>query len=136
MSDVRLVLDSNVLVSAALFKNSIGRRAFNKAIMNGQVLMSEAVLAELQDVLDRPRFDRYLSLELRRTFLSDLLALVEIIETFRRIEVCRDPKDDKFLELAVSGGAAFIISSDKDLLVLNPFEGIEILSPLDFLAER
>jgi uncharacterized protein len=134
MSEIRFVLDSNVLVSAALFKDSIARRAFNQAVFEGQILMSEPVLAELQDVFSRSRFDKYLSIELRRTFLSDLLVNVEMVKINQAIAVCRDPKDNKFLELGLSGDAAFILSSDKDLLVLHPFQKIKILTPADFLA--
>lgn len=96
--------------------------------------MSEPVLAELQDVFSRSRFDKYLSVELRTAFLTDLLAVVEQIEITEAIAVCRDPKDDKFLELALSGRATCILSNDKDLLVLQPFQEIEILTPADFLA--
>ena len=135
MSDLRFVLDSNVFVSAALFKGSIARQAFNKAAVDGKILMSEPVLAELQDVFSRPRFDRYLSSELRTAFLTDLLTVVEKIEITEAIAVCRDPKDNMFLELAVSGHATSILSSDKDLLVLHPFQGIAILTPADFLAD-
>lgn len=134
MSKLRLVLDSNVLVSAALFKGSIARQAFNKAAVDGQILMSEPTLAELQDVLSRPRFDKYLQIELRMAFLIDLKTVVESVEITEAIAVCRDPKDDKFLELAASGQAAYILSSDKDLLVLHPFQGIEIVAPADFLS--
>ncbi len=136
MSEIKFVLDSNVLVSAALFKGSIARQAFNKATADGRIIMSELVLVELQDVFSRPRFDRYLSAELRTAFLTDLLEVVEIIEINEVIAVCRDPKDNKFLELALSGHATYIVSSDKDLLVLHPFQGIEIVTPADFLARQ
>jgi uncharacterized protein len=135
MSEIKFVLDSNVLVSAALFKGSIARQAFNKATADGQILMSEPVLAELQDVLSRPSFDKYLSAQLRTAFLTDLLKVVEIVEITQAIAVCRDPKDDKFLELAISGQCNYILSGDKDLLVLHPFQGIEIITPADFLAK-
>jgi len=134
MSKSKFVLDSNVLVSAALFKDSIARQAFNKAAIDGQILVSEPVLAELRDVFSRPRFNRYLSSELRTAFLTDLLTVVEIVEITESIAACRDPKDNKFLELAVDGQATCILSSDKDLLVLHPFQGIAIVTPADFLA--
>jgi uncharacterized protein len=134
MSEIKFVLDSNVLVSAALFKSSIARQAFNKVVVDGQVLMSESILAELQDVFSRSRFDKYLSIDLRTAFLADLLAVVGMVKITEVIAVCRDPKDNKFLELALSGHATSILSSDKDLLVLHPFQGIEIVTPADFLA--
>jgi putative PIN family toxin of toxin-antitoxin system len=136
MSEIKFVLDSNVLVSAALFKGSIARQAFNKATADGQIVMSGPVVAEIQDVLGRSRFDKYLSTQLRTAFLTDLLKVVEIVEITEAISVCRDPKDDKFLELAISGQANYIVSSDKDLLVLHPFQGIAIVTPADFLARQ
>jgi hypothetical protein len=69
-------------------------------------------------------------------FLSDLLEVVERVGITESIADCRDPKDNKFLELAVSGQADYILSSDKDLLVLQPFRGILIMTPADFLAEH
>lgn len=98
--------------------------------------MSEPVLAELREVFSRSRFDKYLSAQLRSSFLTDLLKVVEIVEITESISVCRDPKDDKFLELAISGQSNCILSGDKDLLVLHPFEGIEIVRPADFLAKQ
>jgi uncharacterized protein len=130
MNKIRIVLDSNVILSAALFKNSSPRQAFDKAMTNGQIMMSTATLAELQDIFNRPKFDRYLSKSSRTDFLNDLIA-VEIIQSF---SVCRDPKDDKFLELAVNGNADYIVTGDRDLLVLNPFQNIAILSVSEFLA--
>lgn len=134
MSEIRFVLDTNVLVSAALFKGSIARQAFNKTTVDGRILMSEPVLAEIQDVFSRSRFDKYLSIESRTAFLTNLLRVVEQVRITEEIAVCRDFKDDKFLELALSGCATCILSSDKDLLVLHPFQEIKILSPADFLA--
>jgi putative PIN family toxin of toxin-antitoxin system len=64
-------------------------------------------------------------------------ALIEYafwVEVNTQVTVCRDPKDDKFLSLAVSGGATYIVTGDKDLLALDPFQGIRILTPSDFLA--
>ncbi len=133
MSEFRFVLDSNVLVSAALFKRSIARQAFNKAMLDGQILMSQPVLSEIQDVFSRSRFDKYLSVESRTRFLTDLLKVVEMVEITEAIAACRDPNDDKFLELAISGQAHYVLSSDKDLLVLHPFQDIAIVTPADFL---
>jgi uncharacterized protein len=133
-SEFRFVLDSNVLVSAALFKRSIARQAFDKAILDGQILMSQPVLSEIQDVFSRSRFDKYLAVESRTRFLIDLLKVVEMVEITEAIAACRDPKDDKFLELATSGQAHYVLSSDKDLLVLHPFQDIAIVTPADFLA--
>jgi putative PIN family toxin of toxin-antitoxin system len=132
-SNHRFVFDVNVLVSAALFKNSKPRRAFDKAIDNGTIIISVPVLSELNEVLDREKFKKYIAVEEKRIFLSLLFKEAALEEIVEEIEVCRDPKDDKDLELAVSGKAKFIITGDKDLLVLNPFRGINIVKPEAFL---
>ena len=67
--------------------------------------------------------------------IIDLVRIGEFIELAEKITVCRDPKDNKFLELAVAGNADCLITGDKDLLILNPFRGIKIISPSDFLIQ-
>ena len=69
-------------------------------------------------------------------FLATVVRESELVEETAAVSVCRDPKDDKFLELALSGAATHIISGDDDLLSLHPFRGIAILSPHDFVTER
>ena len=135
-SNFRAVLDTNVAVSAALLRRSTPRQAFDHAIEHGTLLISTASLSELSAVLGRPRFNRYLSDDARQEFLAMLVQEAEPIEVTERLAVCRDPKDDKFLELAISGEASHIISGDEDLLVLHPFRGIAIVSPQAFLAEE
>jgi putative PIN family toxin of toxin-antitoxin system len=129
----RFVLDTNLVVSAVLIKQSISRRAFDKAEQDGQLLLSLAVVDELNEVLKRKKFNKYLTERERLRFLNVLIQKAELIQTTETISVCRDPKDDKFLELAVSGQANVIISGDQDLLVLHPFRGITIVNPRQFL---
>jgi len=81
----------------------------------------------------RPKFDRYVSNEIRQLFFEEVKPLCLNIEITERVKLCRDPKDDIYLELALSGKADCIITGDKDLLVLNPFENIPIITPLEFL---
>ena len=69
-------------------------------------------------------------------FLAAVVRESELVEVTAVVSVCRDPQDDKFLELALSGAATHIISGDDDLLALHPFRGIAILSPQDFVTER
>ena len=99
------------------------------------LLVSDDTLEELATVLSRTKFDRYVSLEDRKTFILLLGRISERVMIIRRIQACRDPKDDKFLELAVNGVADLIISGDEDLLTLHPFMDISILSPADYLQE-
>jgi putative PIN family toxin of toxin-antitoxin system len=81
----------------------------------------------------RPKFDKYVSTGKRLLAISTFERKSQLIQVSIKVEICRDPKDNKFLELAVEAGAACIITWDKDLLVLNPFEAIPILTPADFL---
>ena len=85
-------------------------------------------------MLSRPKFNRYLLREERTRFLQAFIQQAVLIEVTEHIEVCRDPKDNMVLELAVSGGASHIVTGDADLLGLNPFHGIAIASPDAFVA--
>ena len=129
----RFVFDTNVIVSALLIKRSVARRAFDKARKAGDILLSFGVIEELYDVLGRPSFDRYINEDDRLQFLTVLVKESILVEISENIKECRDPKDDKFLELAVNGKADFIISGDGDLRILNPFQKIPIVSPREFL---
>ena len=132
---MRFVLDTNVVVSALLLDTSASRRVFDRALEKGKVLLSLPVMAELYEVVARPKFRQYVSEEDTRRFLGAFLRKAEWVEVAEIIQVCRDPKDDKFLELAVSGHATHVISGDKDLIALSPFRGIAILPPDSFLRE-
>jgi hypothetical protein len=130
----RYVFDTNVLVSAVLSAHSVPRRAFNSAFTTGTILMSYSIVNELNEVLSRPKFKRYLSAEKRDIFLWSLFRKARFIDVIKeKIDICRDAKDNQFLELAVNGEADFIISGDDDLLVLNPFRNILIVTPRIFL---
>ena len=113
--------------------HSVPAMAMSKAIRSGVALASEATFDELAQVLSRKKFDAYVSIEERQEFLRLFARIVETVEITRRIEACRDPKDDKFLELAVNGQADMIVTGDQDLLTLHPFQRISIISPRAFL---
>jgi len=130
---LRFVFDTNVLISALLLADSVPRRAFDRALDHGKVLLSFAVLAELNDVLGRREFRKYVEEEDVRRFLAALTREAEWVEATARITACRDPKDNKFLELAVSGRATHLVSGDADLLSLSPFQNITVLTPRAFL---
>lgn len=130
----RYVFDTNVLDSALLFRASKPGNAFDFAFLRGSVLLSDTLLIELRDVLNRPKFDRYVSQAERLAFLASLNANGEKVAVNVSIQACRDPKDNHILELAVSGGATCIVTGDADLLALDPFQGIPIRTPDAFLA--
>ena len=130
----RIVVDTNVLISALLAANSVPGLAMSKAEDSGQLLASIETLAEIEEVLRRPKFDRFLSLEMRLEFLKRYRDATRLIRISSPIRACRDPRDDKFLEVAVHGQADLILSGDADLLVLDPFGRVRIVAPQAFLA--
>ncbi|MDP4220349.1 MAG: putative toxin-antitoxin system toxin component, PIN family [Bacteroidota bacterium] len=131
----RIIFDTNVLVSALLMKHSTPRKAFSAALRNSILLASEETLTELEEVLRRQKLDKYSRLEDRIYFFRAFIDLVEVVPITSVIRSCPDPRDNKFLELAADGEARFIISGDKDLLKMHPFNGIQILSPTLYLRE-
>lgn len=126
------VIDTNVLVSALLFKGGKPWKAVSEVFKNGSFLFSSETLEELIEVLSRGKFDRYVSIENRQEYINILIENAIFLKPKKKITACRDPKDNKFLELAVTGNAEFIITGDDDLIVLNPFQNIPILKPDDF----
>ena len=131
----RFVIDTNVVVSAVLSPRSVPRQAFDLAFAQGIVFVSDSTLLEIEDVLRRPKFERYISERERLQFLAKFIREARLIEVTVAITDCRDPKDNKFLELAVSGEATSIISGDADLLVLHPFRDITIVTPQSFISQ-
>jgi uncharacterized protein len=129
----QFVFDTNVLISAALFKDSTPGQALTAAIRDGDIVLSPDTVQELHDVLFRPKFDRYLTSATRKRFMAAILRRAVIVEVDQTVRECRDPKDDKLLDLAVGGNASFVITGDDDLLALNPFRGISIVTPSEFL---
>lgn len=131
----RVVVDTNVLLSRLLVPQSVPAQAVRRAVDQGQILASEATLEELADVLSRPKFDRYLTVSERQQFLRLFMRIAQWVPILHPVQACRDPRDDKFLALAVNGEAGVIISGDQDLLVLDPFRDVRILEPAAYLAQ-
>jgi len=129
----RLVIDTNVFVSAVMFPDSVPRQAVNKAIEHDTVLHSDSTMHELTEVLSRSKFDRYIRVQERVLFLAQLAGVAEFVPAIQLVRECRDPKDDKFLEVALNGRADLIITGDEDLLEMNPWRGIAIVSPKEYL---
>jgi uncharacterized protein len=130
----RIVVDTNVLISRLLLPASVPGRAVRKEAEIGQLLVSGATIEELAAVLGRAKFDPYLSIAERQEFIRLLGRIAEMVPIVRAVRVCRDPRDDKFLEVAVNGRADLIITGDRDLLELDPLMDIAVLSPAAYLA--
>jgi putative PIN family toxin of toxin-antitoxin system len=133
---LRVVIDTNALVSRLFLPDSAPARAVRLAVSEDRILASDATLMELADVLGRPKFDAYVTIEERQTFLRLFGRIAERVQIIHVVRTCRDPKNDKFLELAANGSAGAIVTGDNDLLALHPFRGIPVLTPTAFLASR
>ena len=129
---MRAVVDTNVLVSAILKDQSLPALAVHVIEQRGVLLKSTATEQQLFDVLARPYFVSLIA-PTADAWLKRLLEAAEAVTITERIAACRDPTDDKFLELAVNGHADVIVSGDADLLVLNPFRDIPIVLPAVFV---
>lgn len=130
---MRLVVDTNIFASAALKAASFPGSVVRWVDRYGGLLKSEGTERQLLDVLQRP----YIASRSTPGYFENvrrLLAAAELVTITERIAACRDPTDDKFLELAVNGKADLIVTGDADLLVLNPFRDIPIVSPAAFVA--
>jgi uncharacterized protein len=129
----RVVVDTNVFISGLLRLSSVPGRAASRAMIDAVLLVSQATMSELADVLGQAKFDRYVNLEQRLQFISLVANTAEFVPIILPVRECRDPKDDRFLEVALNGRADVIITGDADLLALHPWRGIEILSPSLYL---
>src|SRR5574337_339664 len=130
----RIVLDTGVLVSAAIRPDSVPSLALEKALLHFEVCESEETFAELQTVLLRPKFDAYAPLSSRQAFVEGLRARVAMVAVNLVVSDCPDPKDNKFLALAETAGAELIVASDPHLTGLHPWRGIPIMPPAAFLV--
>ncbi|MDA0781170.1 MAG: putative toxin-antitoxin system toxin component, PIN family [Rickettsiales bacterium] len=133
---MRFVCDTNVIISALMIGTSSPARALQEAEKMGSVLYSTDVLEEISTVLSRPKFSKYIDEEDITGFLARIHRSWHKIAVNCVITDCRDSKDNKFLEVAVSGDADIIISGDQDLLTLHPYRNINILTPADFLNTK
>ena len=128
-------MDANTVVSAALNPNGIPRRAMALARAKGTIVLSEAVYAEIAEVLARPKFARVLTDDRRREILELLSAAALWVEPRETVWDCRDSKDNRYLELALAAKATVIVSGDADLLVLHPWRGVQVMRHAAFLCE-
>ena len=131
-----VVFDASTIVGAALKRDSTPERALLLARSNETICLSPAVEAKIREVLGRSKFNKYISDAVRIRILDILGAAALMFEPPERVSDCRDKKDNKYLELALAAGAWAIVSSDDDLLVLDPWRGIRILRPADYIRLR
>lgn len=132
----RVVLDTNVLVSALLFKGRLARLVdlWRKGMI--VPVISRNTFAELREVLHYPKFALEAE-EIRAIIDDEILPYFDVVEVKEEVTgVCRDPYDDQFLTVDVNAGAAWIVTGDRDLLDLGTYRGVRIVAPQEFLASK
>lgn len=135
---LRVVIDTNVWISAALSRQGAPAQVVRLVLANGVAVVSPVTFEELRTRLWKPKFDRYLSLEARQQLLHDLNAAalwVDIPMHLATQRFSRDPDDDAFVQVALAASAVWLVSGDDDLLSLTPPPGLCILSPASALAD-
>jgi uncharacterized protein len=134
----RVVLDTNIWLSAAISKSGAPAQAVRRVLQNGVPVFSKATFAELEARIWKPKFDRYLSLETRRAILHDANAVahwVDIPADLAAKTYSRDPDDDKFIHTALAASAAWLVTGDQDLLVIETPLPVRILTAGEALLE-
>jgi putative PIN family toxin of toxin-antitoxin system len=132
---IKAVIDTQLFLRAAINRRSLPARLIYDLRGRYQLVTSVEISAEINDVLNRA--------ELRAKFktltdevtqeISALLQVAEIVAPSEVEAISRDAKDDIFLACAKASGAQYLVSEDKDLLVLNPYGSVQIINALDFL---
>lgn len=135
MNHKLIVIDTNVLLSAALSPDGTARKALDKAYKQFKIAQSEQTYQELKTRIYKSKFDKYISNEERQDFLEVVKKYSQFIEITTQIDICRDPDDNKFLELAKDANAEFLITGDQDILSLKTLAEYQnqIITPRDFI---
>ncbi|WP_066801541.1 putative toxin-antitoxin system toxin component, PIN family [Moraxella oblonga] len=129
-----IVIDTNLLISAMISPNSIIHEVLKKALEDHTICTSQKTLDEFLEVATRDKFLRFFrNIADRDKFIAFIIQVSKIIEPAYRVNDCRDPKDNMFLEVALTCNAIYLVSGDKDLLSLNPYHHIQIITPAQFL---
>lgn len=132
-NEPRVVIDTNVFVSALAIEDSVPFRAMETAFTAARIVVSDATLAELVEVLQRPKLARYFSAGGVEAVLERLRQGAELVPVAHSTKRARDRKDDAFLDLAVVGRADWLVTGDSDLLVLVAVGQTRIVTPAVFL---
>jgi putative PIN family toxin of toxin-antitoxin system len=130
---IRVVLDTNVLISALLFKGEVSRIV--GLWQKGKItpVISKETFDELRTVLEYPKFSLS-RVEIKSMIAHEILPFFEVINVGEHIKgACRDPEDDKFISCAISANADYIVTGDKDLSHLKEYQSIRIIHASDFI---
>jgi len=128
---MKVVIDTNIWVSYLL--GGLLRRIDEKILSKElKALVSDEMLKELSEVLNRPRFRKIFTTERIKELFSLLDSYAIVVSPSQKVSICRDEKDNFLLEVALEGQADYLITGDEDLLSLNSFHKTKIVRPKDF----
>ena len=130
-----VVFDTSTLVACCLTPQGVPHRALLAALAHSIPTASTETLTDLVAVLQRPKFDAWQPREVRLAFIAGYVSCVRRVEPKAPVVASRDPKDDKFLAVAVAAGASWLVSSDDDLLSMVRYREVTILHPRQFLDQ-
>lgn len=129
----KYICDTNILLSSLLSDSSPPAKTIDYIRKNGLFSFSQDTFIEFEEVLNRPKFDKFLSIDTRLNFISEVRDLSVFYEINQKIDICRDPKDNKFLDVAIASSADYLITGDDDLLVLKSIKNTTIITPRKFI---
>ena len=131
----RVIIDTNLWISFLLTRDFT---KFDRLLSAELVILlfSQDLLEEIVEVAERPKFRKYFDLSELTDLLINLKEKAELVQVSSSINICRDDKDNFLLSLAVDGAATHLLTGDKDLLVLNSFGEVKILTIADYLSDR
>jgi putative PIN family toxin of toxin-antitoxin system len=128
VTSLKLVIDTNILISAALSAHGAPAQLVLGALARHRLVFSQATFGELRTRIYRPKFDRHISLEDRERLLRDFNACAVWVEPVEPGQYCCDRDDDHFIEAALKAQADYLVSGDKDLLDAPPVQGLRVVS--------
>lgn len=127
------ICDTNIFLSGLISKQSPPYQSVAYILQHGIIAFSQETFQELSEVLGREKFDKIIPLKYRKSFLVNLKDNCIFYEIESTVDICRDPKDNKFLDVAITSNADYLITGDEDLLVLERIEHTSIITPKDFI---
>ena len=129
---MKVVLDTNVLISWVFGKGSAINLMVEEVLTGHQLFACDEILDEVSEKLASPRLQKYIDSERARQLVARYTSKATRLEVINHLQVCRDPDDDIVLALAVTAEADCIITGDNDLLILHPYQNIQIVTPATF----
>lgn len=132
----RIVVDTNVPVSAILAPRSVPKQWVSWCLQHAELVFTDETEAEFLEVVSREKFDRFAPAEARMAAALAIVGSSVRVQVSHMVQACRDARDDKFLDAALAGSACVLVTGDKDLLILHLFKGVAIVTPAKALALR